>query len=87
MFHLSELRADQFFDLVETIALIVIAVTLIYVMLLLRNEMRAAAAGLKAVLDGHAETTASIERVWSHIHEIEVRLGIHQTDSSRRPPS
>jgi hypothetical protein len=32
------------------------------------------------VFDGQAETTALI-------HEVEVRLGIHQDDSNRRPPS
>lgn len=53
---------------------------MIYVMLLLRNEMRAAASGLKRVLDGQVETTASIERIWSHIHVLEVKAGVHAAD-------
>lgn len=76
-------QADHFIDVVQTLALAVSMVAQIYMMLLLRNEMRSAASGLNRVLDGQAETTASIERVWSHIHEIEVRLGLHAPDNSR----
>jgi hypothetical protein len=77
------MEAIPFILAVQSTSLIVITGALIYVMLLLRNEMRSAASGLRRVLDGQAQTTAAMERVWSHIHWIEVRLGIHQNDSSR----
>ena len=76
-------HAGAFIDAVQTAALVVSMMAQIYTMRLLRNELRSAADGLKRVLDGQAQTTQSIERVWSHIHEIEVKLGIHQDDSSR----
>lgn len=74
-------HAGAFIDAVQTAALIVTAGAQLYIMLLLRNELRAAADGLRRVLDGQAETTASIERVWSHMHQIEVRLGIYTGDN------
>jgi hypothetical protein len=79
-------HAGAFVDAVQTTALIVMAAAQIYTMLLLRNEMRAAADALSRVLDGQAETTASIERVWSHIHMLEVKTGLHADDNGLRPP-
>jgi hypothetical protein len=76
-------HAGAFIDALQTAALIVTAVAQIYTMLLLRNEMRSAARALKSVIDGHAETMKSLDWIWKRIHEIEVRLGIHQGS----PPS
>jgi len=38
-------------------------------------------------IERRVDQTSSIERVWTHIHEIEVRMGIHQDDSSRPQPT
>jgi hypothetical protein len=78
---------DQFIDAVQTSALIVTAVAQIYTMLLLRNEMRSAARALKAVVDSHAQTMKSIDWIWKRIHEIEVRMGIHQGSPPGDAPS
>jgi hypothetical protein len=79
-------HAGAFIDAVQTAALLVQSGALIYIMVLLRNEMRAAADALSRVLDGQAETIASIERVWSHIHMLEVKTGLHADDNGLRPP-
>jgi hypothetical protein len=67
-------------DFVQTIVLVVNSCALIYVMLLLRNEMRSAARALKSVLDGNAEVMKSLDWVWKRIHAIEVKLGMHSND-------
>jgi len=72
------LSGDQMIDAIQTTALIVTAAAQIYTMLLLRNEMRSAAAGLKSVGEGHAEVMKAIDGVWKRVHEIEVRLGVHK---------
>lgn len=81
MMDLSTGHFGSFVDAVQTAALLVTAGAQIYTMLLLRNEMRSAADGLRRVLDGQAETTAAIERLWAAIMEIQMRVGIRT-----RPP-
>jgi hypothetical protein len=83
-------HAVAFVDAVQTTALIVMAAAQIYTMLLLRNEMSAAAGSIKRVLDGHAAIEArlaqlaqrsdrdalgdAIARAWERILKIEARL-------------
>jgi hypothetical protein len=82
---MENLRADQLIDAMQTAALIVTAGAQIYMMLLLRNEMRSAARALQSVLDGHAETMKSLDWVWKRIHALEVRLGVHKGSPDDEP--
>lgn len=75
----ENLRADQLIDAMQTAALIVTAGAQIYTMLLLRNEMGSAARALKTVLDGHDEVMRNLNRMWTRIYEIEVKLGIYRS--------
>jgi hypothetical protein len=84
---IESLRAEQLVDALQTAALIVTAGAQIYTMLLLRNEMRSAARALKSVLDGNAEVMKSLDWVWKRIHEIEVRMGVHQGSPPDDAPS
>ena len=86
----ADLRPGQIIDAIQTAALIVMAAAQIYTMLLLRNEMRAAAGSVKAVLDSHSAIEArlaklaessgrdalgdAIARAWERILKIEARL-------------
>jgi hypothetical protein len=67
----SAVQLGVWMDIAQTVFLGVLACTLIYVMLLLRNEMRAAAGALNRVLTSQAETAASLERVWKRIEALE----------------
>ena len=83
-------HAGAFIDAVQTAALLVSMMAQIYMMLLLRNEMRSAAGAIKNVLDGHAaieERLAqlaqrsdrdalgdAVARAWGRILKTEARL-------------
>jgi hypothetical protein len=60
-------HAGAFIDAVQTSVLIVIAAAQIYTMLLLRNEMNAAAGSIKTVLDGNAAIEERLSRLVQQI--------------------
>ena len=65
MLNLAAVQATQ------TMVLAIVAGALIYVMSLLRNEMRGAADAIKRTIDSNAENKAALDRAWLKIGEIE----------------
>jgi hypothetical protein len=66
----------DFVDAVQTGGILVNGAALIYVMLLLRNELRTAAAGIRHVIDGQARDRARLDR-------IETAVGIRANGAPR----
>jgi predicted DsbA family dithiol-disulfide isomerase len=60
----------------QTAALLTVAVALIYVLNLLRTEIRRASDAMRGVLRNQKEIEESIERIWKRIDEIETAHGL-----------
>lgn len=80
------MNADALIDAMQTAALVVSMMAQIYTMRLISHEMRGAANGLRQVLDGQSEIMRSIERLWTHVNRVEVRLGIFRPHDDGKSP-
>jgi predicted DsbA family dithiol-disulfide isomerase len=60
----------------QTAALLTVAVAVIYVLNLLRTEIRRASDAMRGVLRNQKEIEESIERIWKRIDEIETAHGL-----------
>jgi predicted DsbA family dithiol-disulfide isomerase len=60
----------------QTAALLTVAVAIIYVLNLLRTELRRASNALRDVLRNQKEIEESVERIWKRIDEIETAHGL-----------
>jgi hypothetical protein len=67
----------------QTLALVAVAVAVIYTLLLLRGELKGAAATLRQVIDGQNQLQENVRRSWERIDAIEARLTRLEP---RRPP-
>ena len=73
--------AERYINLAQTIVLIIIAMTQIYMLALLRNQVSKAADFLNRVLESHAQYSVALERVWENIQQIKIRVGLHASDN------
>ena len=60
----------------QTAALLTVAAAVIYVLYLLRQELRGASRAMGEVLRNQKEVEESIERIWRRIDEIETARGL-----------
>jgi predicted DsbA family dithiol-disulfide isomerase len=60
----------------QTAALLTVAAAMIYVLILLRIEIRRASLAMRDVLRNQKEIEESIERIWKRIDEIETAHGL-----------
>ena len=70
------IHADQFIDAVQTAALVVVALGLVYALNLLRRELRSAGAVLRQLVETQNQLQQNVRRVWERIDAIEARHGI-----------
>lgn len=68
----GDVRPDQFIDAVQTVGLVITAVGQVYIIVLLRNEIRRAAAAIAEVRNDYAGFGATIEGLQSRIRALEV---------------
>lgn len=71
------LPAGQFIDVLQSVILIVLILGLIYLLAMVRREMRETAGALREVLRHQQDVHDDIERVWRRIDAVEMRQGIN----------
>jgi hypothetical protein len=83
---------ENWLDLAQTACMLTVALALIYMLHLLRVEMRKAVSSLTLMLRGQSELDKNVRRAWERIDAIEARerglTPAHRDDSleRERPP-
>jgi hypothetical protein len=69
--------SGQFIDVLQSAILVILILGLIYIIAMVRREMRETAAALREVLHRQQSNHEAIERLWRRIEAVEMRQGIN----------
>ena len=74
----------QIIDAVQTAALVVVAIAVVYALTRMELELRRAGGTLRTVIERQQEVLAAIEKIWNRIDAIEIRQGLNGAEEIAR---